>query len=906
LATVETANTKSTRRTGKASAPIDGLTPAMRQFVEQKKRVGEAILLFRMGDFYETFYDDALLCSKVLGIALTARNKNSDNPIPLAGIPYHALETYLRKLVVAGHKVAISEQLEDPKEAKGVVKRDVVRIVTAGTLTDEALLSAKDDNILAAVCIRKNEVGLALVELAGGRFEVVDVSRDSLLDELVRARPAELLIDDERDYETERIAEQLHQICGNTITRRPPHEFSNHQAERSLLEHFDVSTLAGFGFERVSAALCAAGCVIQYLQETQKTALDHIAAIRRRVAGDFLQIDHSTWRSLEIERTLRSGQIEGTLLWAVDRTLHPIGGRKLRHWLRTPLTDATGILHRQDAVRFLVDNDANRIEIRRLLKTMADVERIAGRVALARTYPRDLAALGQTLGGLPKIAEQLKESRIPFLTEIASALEGLGDLAELLRRAIREDPSNALREGGFIAGGFDAELDRLRSVGADGQTWLAEFQKRQIEQTGIAFLKVGFNRVFGYYIEVPNSGKDKVPIDYVRKQTIKSAERYITEELKNYETDVLTARDRANELEYKLFEQLRDDVATRIQDLLRVADAMGRADVVAGFAELAIERRYVRPDFVDDAVLTITDGRHPVLDQALGDDFVPNDTAMNEKDALVFVITGPNMAGKSTYIRQVALLQLLAQTGSFVPVSEMTCSVVDRIFARVGSSDEIMRGQSTFMVEMTEAANILHYATARSLVVLDELGRGTSTFDGLSLAWAITEHLATTTRCRSLVATHYHEMTELSELLRGVRNYNVAVRETGDRNRREPGGQGSNELAGSTQDEGIVFLHRIVEGGASKSYGIHVARLAGIPKSVIARSREVLDELQRSFAREARGPQLAGKKNKDDPQLSLFRDPGEELLEALRDLDPERIAPMDALQQLIKWKKEFS
>ena len=451
-------------------------------------------------------------------------------------------------------------------------------------------------------------------------------------------------------------------------------------------------------------------------------------------------------------------------------------------------------------------------------------------------------------------------------------------------------PPPSMYDGGFIADGFDEELDRLRSIGRDGQSWLAEYQRREIERTGITSLKVGFNRVFGYYLEIPNSSRGQVPGEYVRKQTIKNAERYITDELKKYETEVLTAEERAKELELRLFERVRAEVAGRMQPLLRVGDAIGRLDCVAGLAEIAIQRRFVRPELADNLLLKIRDGRHPVLDQTLGDGFVPNDTVMDGSDARVFVITGPNMAGKSTYVRQVALLALLAQTGSFVPAKSMKFGIVDRIFARVGASDEIMRGQSTFMVEMTEAANILYNATTRSLVVLDELGRGTSTFDGLSLAWAISEHLANEIKCRTLVATHYHELTELAELLQGVRNYNVAVREL---------------PAAENQEEGIVFLHRIVEGGTSKSYGVHVAKLAGIPKTVIGRSREVLDELQRSFERESRTPQLARKRTKDDAQLTLFKEPGEKMLDELGELDPQRTTPLEALQRLIDWKNRF-
>jgi DNA mismatch repair protein MutS len=891
----------------------------MRQYAEQKKRVGEAILLFRMGDFYETFYDDAVLCSKVLGIALTSRDKNSDNPVPLAGIPYHALDAYLKKLVTAGYKVAVSEQLEDPRQAKGVVKRDVVRIVTAGTLTDDSLLSQTDDNILAAACMRDGDTGVALVELSSGRFEALDVKPDALLDELVRARPAEILIEDDRQSPLMKIAEQLRDICGTTITRRADHEFATYQTQRTLHEHFGVSTLAGFGFESMSAALCAAGCAIGYLQETQRTALAHITAIKRRITTEYLQIDHGSWRSLEIERTLRTGSVEGTLLRAIDRTVHPIGSRRVRHFLRAPLTDVAKITARQQAVAHFVENEDARTAIRRTLKQLADVERIATRIALNRTSPRDLAALGRTLQSLPSFIEGLSDPAASGLHDIVADLSDFNALADLLTRALIDEPPHSPREGGFIADAFDAELDRLRAIGRDGRTWLADYQKREIERTGLNSLKVGFNRVFGYYIELPRSAADRAPAAYVRKQTIKNAERYITDELKQYETEVLTARERADELEFNLFEKLVRDTAQHIEKLMRLADAIGRLDVFAGLAELAVQRRYVRPEFVDAPILEITDGRHPVLDQTLGDEFVPNDCTMDDR-ARVFVITGPNMAGKSTYIRQVALLTLLAQIGSFVPAKRMRLGAADRLFARVGSADEIMRGQSTFMVEMTEAANILHNATPKSLVILDELGRGTSTFDGLSLAWAITEHLATDIGCRTLVATHYHEMTELAELLRGVRNYNVAVKEipaspraADSRPLREASrvslrdGTPCTDTAQSAEPhtEGIVFLHKIIEGGASKSYGIHVARLAGLPPQVVARSREVLDELQRGFERETKTPQLSRKKTKSADQLPLFRDPAEDLLSELRSLNVNETSPIDALKKLADWKSRF-
>jgi len=866
------------------------LTPAMRQYVEQKQRVGDAILLFRMGDFYETFYDDAVLCSKVLGIALTSRSKET-NPVPLAGIPYHALDNYLRKLVTAGHKVAISEQLEDPKLAKTVVKRDVVRIVTAGTLTEDTLLDERDENILAAFSMQQNGVGIAWVELSGGRFETIEVRRESLIDELVRLHPAEVLIESEPGGDADALAARLPELAGSVVTRRPALEFASYAAEKALLDHFRVSTLAGFGFDGNCPSLCAAGAILQYLSETQKTALSHISAIHKRQAEETLQMDQATFRSLEIERTLRTGSRKGSLLDTIDRTVHSAGARTLKRWLTAPLVDPIAISQRLDAVAWLVADDSLRTDIRTELRRMADVERIASRIALLRAGPRDLAGLGQTLDRLPTLLRRIPDGSPKWIETIGQALTGFDDLADLLRRAIRPDPPMGLREGGFFADGFDAELDRLRTIANDGAGWLAEFQRREIERTGLSSLKVGYNRVFGYYLELPHRDGERVPPEYVRRQTVKNAERYVTDELKKYESEVLGARERANDLEYRLFERIREQTASRLPRILAAADAIGRLDGAAALAVLAVERRYVRPELTDDGRLEIEDGRHPVLDQALLDGFVPNDTLMTLQDGRVFVITGPNMAGKSTYIRQVALLTLLAQAGSFVPAKRMVWEPVDRLFARVGSTDEIMRGQSTFMVEMTEAANVLHYATSRSLVILDELGRGTSTFDGLSLAWAVTERIAVTTNCRALIATHYHELTELASLLKGVRNFNVAIREITLSDRAE---------------ESIVFLHRIVEGAADKSYGLHVARLAGIPVPVIQRAREILAELEKGFSRESRSPRLTRAKTRNDQQIALFRDPGDELLDELRTLDPNAITPLDAIHRLAEWKKRFA
>ncbi|MBI1826834.1 MAG: DNA mismatch repair protein MutS [Planctomycetes bacterium] len=872
-----------TKPAGGTSIPrsdLDSLTPAMRQYAEQKNRVGDAILLFRMGDFYETFFDDAVLCSKVLGIALTSRDRNSPNPVPLAGIPYHALDNYLAKLVAAGYRVAVSEQIEDPKQAKGVVRRDIVRIVTAGTLTEERLLSDREESVLAALCVRGTEWGLAFVELASGRFEVVDATEESALDELIRVRPAELLIDEMRGGVHERIAEHVRSACGCAIVRRFAHEFGESHCGRVLNEHFQTATLRGFGFEEFTPALCAAGCAIQYLRETQRTSLSHIADLRRRERLDFLQIDHATWRSLEIERTMHGGQKEGSLLHAIDRTVHPLGGRTLRHWLRRPLIDPNSINARLDAVAELVADDLLRRRLRQIVGGLADVERIAGRVALSRCSPRDLHALGSTLHAFPALIEELRGAQSPLLLGALQTLTGMDEIERLLIAAIRSEAGINVREGGFINDGFDAELDRLRSIGRDGQQWLADYQRREVERTGIASLKAGYNRVFGYYLEIPHSQSTKAPAEYVRRQTVKNAERYITEALKNHEHETLTAQERANELEFELFERVRLECAQWVPRFMSAAQTIGTLDCLAGLAELAVERRYIRPEITDGRIFEISDGRHPVLDQILRDDFVPNDLHLSEDDERLLVITGPNMAGKSTYIRQTELLTVLAQIGSFVPASSMRFGVVDRLFARVGSADELARGQSTFMTEMIEAANILHHATDRSLVVLDELGRGTSTFDGLALAWAIAEHLATTTRCRTLMATHYHEMTELAGLIDGVRNYNVAAREC---------------PAAGDRPEGVVFLYKIVPGGADKSYGIHVARLAGVPALVVERSRVLLHNLEQSSTRRSSPPEERNRKKTSTPQLSLFSDPAEELYAAFQSIDYNTLSPESAM-----------
>ncbi len=857
----------------------------MRQWAEQKAQISDAILLFRMGDFYETFYEDAKTISRVLGIALTSRDKGT----PLAGIPYHALDSYLAKLVAAGFKVAISEQMEDPRSAKGVVKREVVRIVTPGTLTEDNLLDQTRNNYLAAVYADRSEMGIACLDLTTGDFFTMLSDRAGILNELVRLRPAEILINESPQAIEKDVADQLTQLIEVRVARRPPHDFDAFHAQRLLHERLGVATLEGFGYEAMDASLISAGAILAYLKETQKSESAHVIGIRRRVFGDYVQIDPSSWRSLEIERSLRQGSAEGTLWSAVNRTSSAMGARALRESLRFPLQRAEPIAARQDAVAELLTDPTRLKNIRLRLRELCDIERITARVGLSRCSPRDLVGLGQSLHRIEKIREDLAAVQSAELQEVRSHLEGLNELGDYLNGALRSDAPTVIREGGIIATGFHAELDRLHGIGHDGQQWLAEYQAREVQRTGISSLKVGFNRVFGYYIEVTHTHRDLVPANYVRKQTIKNAERYITDELKTYETEVLTAQEKANELEYQLFLQIMAYAATFIPKLLEAARAVGVLDLLVGFSVLAAERGYVRPELSSENELIIRDGRHPVLEQTLGQ-FVPNDALLNATDDRLLIITGPNMAGKSTYIRQVALLVLLAQTGSYVPAASMRWSVVDRIFARVGASDELVRGQSTFMVEMIESAHILNNATERSLVIIDELGRGTSTYDGLSLAWAICEHIARHVGCRTLFATHYHELTELARLLPGVRNYNVAVREW-------PGDH--------PHEDKIVFLHKIVEGGTDKSYGVHVAQIAGIPPVVVARSREVLRTLESGLSRSSLREVLTGRPAPTpDQQLELFSVQDDRLRQKLLSLDLSNITSLEALGQIKELQDE--
>jgi len=855
----------------------------MKQYQEAKQACPDALLLFRMGDFYEMFYDDAKTAARLVNLALTSREKG-ENAVPMAGFPHHQLESYLGKLIALGMRVAVCEQVEDPKKAVGLVRRELTRVVTPGTLIDDSLLDPRESNYLAAVT-PGDPAGLAWVELSTGRFVAAAFSRRQLADQLARIAPAECLVAEESEpLPTQTAASMM-------VTRRPAWAFAAATAREGLSKHFGTAGLEGFGFTESSEdgqAIRAAGAILDYLNETQRTSPAHIDRLVPYRVTNALEIDQASRRSLEITRTIREGRREGSLLAVLDQTITAMGSRLLAEWVANPLTDVAAIDARLDAVAELVADARLASDLRESLRRVYDLERLLARITTGRASPRDLSFLGRTLCVLPGIKAKLAARSAPLLAELESRIDLCGDLRAQLDAALADDCPLSSRDGGFIRDGFSPELDALRDLMRGGKQWIAAYQAKETERTGIPNLKVGFNKVFGYYLEVTNTHQGKVPEEYIRKQTVKNAERYITPELKEYEEKVLTAEEKSKELEYELFVRLRDTVAVARRQVRLTAAALAEVDALASLAELARARNYCRPKVVSEPVLEILDGRHPVLDviEPHGT-FVPNDAHLGGPAGVILLITGPNMAGKSTYIRQVALLTLMAQIGSFVPAREATIGVADRIFARVGASDELTRGQSTFMVEMTETARILNTATARSLVILDEIGRGTSTYDGISLAWSVAEHLHDRIGCRTLFATHYHELTDLAQSLAGVKNLNVSVREW--------------------QDE-VVFLHKIVEGAADKSYGIHVARLAGVPREVIERSKDILVQLEEEHL-DAEGrakiARPASQQRRGQLQLTLFGPADHPLLDDIRQLDPNQLTPLDALGLVHKWQEQL-
>jgi DNA mismatch repair protein MutS len=789
----------------------------MQQYREAKARHPGMVLLFRMGDFFETFEEDAELVSRVLGLTLTTR----DGTIPMAGVPVKSVELYLRKLLHAGHRVAVCDQVEDAALAKGLVKRDVTRVVTPGTVTEDELLDAGRPNHLVALVPGRGEYGVAWVEATTGEFQAADVPADRLADELTRLNAAECLV---AEAVLPLVTDGVRAALPRAITGRPDWTFDPETARAALHAHFKVITLSGFGLEDDQPCVVAAGALVIYLQETLKASLAHVRRLRPYRADRHLALDEVTRRSLELTRTLRDGQRDGSLLSVLDRTVTAMGARALHDAILSPLAERAAIEARLDGVAEFLRETGTRNELRDLLAAVPDLQRLTTRVSTGRASPKDLLGIGKALRLLPRLKAKITGRQSKLIGELDGRLELCPDLRELVDRGLADDPPYNPKDGGVIRDGYSPDLDELRKLARDGKDWLAQYQAQEVTRTGIPSLKVGFNSVHGYYIEVTNAHGAKVPADYTRRQTLKNAERYITPELKEYEEKVLTAQDRALALELELFTRIRDQVAAQTHRLLNTAEVLAGLDLLTSLAELAANRRYVRPQLVEDPVLEVREGRHPVLDQTLPPGtFVPNDVLLGPETGRFWLVTGPNMAGKSVFIKQTALITLMAHVGSFVPAAAAKVGLTDRIFTRVGAADELTRGHSTFMVEMTEAANILNNATARSLVILDEIGRGTSTYDGVSLAWAITEHLHDVVGCRAMFATHYHELAQLAESLGHLRNYNVQVREL--------------------EDE-VIFLHRIAPGSAERSYGIHVARLAGVPGTVLDRAAGILSELE--------------------------------------------------------------
>ncbi len=870
------------------------LSPMMERYKVVKAEHPGAILLFRMGDFYELFYEDAQNASKVLGLTLTSRDKNSENPVPMAGFPYHQLDGYLQKLIHAGFRAAICDQVEDPKKAKGLVRREVTRVVTPGTLTDDQMLDPRQSNFLACVAPSKTTIGLAWLELSTGRFLLTDLEPSQLQDELARIAPAECLIPESAAQDGQ-LPMRRPDPGSLVLTTRPDWCFSREVAKRLLNEHFGTKTLEGFDVDD-TPAVTAAGALLDYVRETQRTALPHIVRLESWRRSRHMIIDEATRRSLELAQTLRDGRRDFTLLGVMDETCTPMGSRLLAEWLSGPLTDPEQIRQRQDAIEEMIIQLSLRDDIRELLKEAYDLHRLTSRIATGRCSPRDLVCLARTLEQLPRLRAKLAERKSKRLQTLEQRIELCPMAHEAITLAIVDEPPLNVTDGGVIRPGFNAELDEFRDLMRGGRQWMAQYQAKEIERTGISSLKIGFNKVFGYYLEVTAANSSRVPAEYIRKQTLKNQERYITPELKEYEEKVLRAEDRAKSLEQELFATLREQVASFVPLLLRTADAMAEIDVLAGLATLATKAGYCRPTLTADAVMNIVDGRHPVLDRLLpSGQFVPNDVRLGIKSesddqrgvGRVRIITGPNMAGKSTYIRQAALITIMAQMGSFVPAKEALIGIADRVFARVGASDELARGQSTFMVEMTETARILNSATERSVVILDEIGRGTSTYDGISLAWAITEHLHDEIQCRTMFATHYHELTDLTSTLKHAANWNVAVQES---------------------NEDVVFLHRIVEGAAGRSYGIHVAKIAGVPRLVTDRAAVILQTLEDDHVNADGRPKVPQRETTKQrrQQKSLFAFPEDPLLDEIRNMEVDNLSPMQALQELYRLRKQLT
>ena len=877
----------------------NNLTPMMKQYMQTKEEYKDCILFYRLGDFYEMFFDDALTASKELEITLTGKNCGLEERAPMCGIPYHAVDSYLNRLVSKGYKVAICEQVEDPKTAKGIVKREVIRVVTPGTNLDTQGLDETKNNYIMCIVYMADRYGLSVADVTTGEYLVTELdSQTKLMDELYKFMPSEIVCN-EAFYMSGLDLDDLKNRLHMAIYSLEAWYFDDALCRETLQEHFKVASLEGIGLSDYECGMIASGALLKYLEETQKNSLSHMSRLTRYATGNYMVLDSATRRNLELVETLREKQKRGSLLWVLDKTKTAMGARTLRKYVEQPLIDKESIVKRLDAVAELKDNAICREEIREYLNPVYDLERLVGKITYQSANPRDLIAFQSSLSMLPSVKCILEDMESDLLKEIYEELDPLEELCDLVGRAIQEEPPLAMKEGGIIKDGYNEEVDRLRKAKSEGKNWLADLETKEREKTGIKNLRIRYNKVFGYYLEVTNSFKDLVPDYYTRKQTLANAERYIIPELKELEDTILGAEDKLCALEYELYCEVRNTIAAELTRIQRTAKAVAKLDVIASLALVAERNNYVRPKINEKGVIDIRDGRHPVVEKMIPNDmFIANDTYLDDKKQRISIITGPNMAGKSTYMRQAALIVLMAQLGSFVPASSANIGLVDRIFTRVGASDDLASGQSTFMVEMNEVANILRNATSKSLLILDEIGRGTSTFDGLSIAWAVVEYISNSKLlgAKTLFATHYHELTELEGKISNVNNYCIAVKEKGD---------------------DIVFLRKIVKGGADKSYGIQVAKLAGVPDPVINRAKEIVEELVTAdITGKVKDIAVQGSETKkktqkkldevDLTQFSLFDTvKDDDVLNELKELDISHMTPMDAMNKLYQLQNKL-
>lgn len=874
---------------GSASGTTN-FTPLMNQYLSIKKEQPDALLLFRMGDFYETFFDDAKTASKILGIALTTRDKNKKNPVPLAGFPYHALNNYLKKLIDNGIKVAICEQVEDPKLAKKLVKRKIIEVITPGTILESDYLKGNKNNYLTAIYEEKSNCGIASIDISTGEFLCSEFSNDKILDEIVRIHPTEILLPEGTELKLE---QEIVIFYSPTFTKYETWRYDFIEAEDILKRHFTLLTLDGFGLAEKNNAVCASAAILSYLQDLKGTELQHITNLKYYEANQFMQVDSISRHNLELIESIKTRERKGTLVDIIDYTKTPMGNRLLFHWILNPLIDKAEIDNRLDAVYEFIEKSYIRNSLIEILKDIGDIERIISKVGTEKAYPRDLIALKNYLHLAKPIADLIKDCESKILKDLFSSIQSFDEVILIIENALIEEAPLTIQDGGIIKDGYNEELDNLRKTSKEGKKWIAKLQDKEIKRTGIPKLKVKFNNVFGYYIEVTKSYLNKVPDDYTRKQTLVNAERFITPELKEYESQVLGAEERIKQLEYSIYIEIRKKLTKFIPRMQKFSYVISILDVLTNFSQIAYHNNYIRPEITNELKIEIKDGRHPVIEKLISSEtFIPNDTYLNNKSERILLITGPNMAGKSTFLRQVGLIVIMAQIGSFVPASSATIGIVDKIFTRVGASDNLALGQSTFLVEMIETANILHNATPRSLVLLDEIGRGTSTFDGLSIAWAVVEYLHEnkTISPKTLFATHYHELTELAEIFHAVKNYNITVKEWKDK---------------------VIFLRKVVPGSADQSYGIQVAKLAGIPDKVISRAKEILNNLEKNEFSETSIFEKTKRKKSSATQtdfydfLSQKTNKERVILNELKNIDIDNLTPLKAMKFLAEIKEKL-